>query len=213
MAAPPGASIETFEWFVKNHFPKTVHDRVAVEVYGWDRVPAGKAAYGIQSPIASFPIAATGWYDLCDRHRKYAAPAAGPWSTPKIYEEVGIGAKLVEFDNMHWTSVVRGYLCFVDFLPGLEKGGRAVDAFYEALERIKGRKFYVFDSGSAHHGFLNLLTDLNDHSMWLQFLKAHPQVVDQKWVKFADNNTHGGVLRISQGRSRPVPRLTRWVNL
>lgn len=132
-------------------------------------------------------------------------------------EEVGIGMRVTPVIYPDVWSSTRDetmYLSMIDFNPGLDKSNRHTLSFWEAMEgRYPGKKLYLFNSGNAHHALMNTLMDECGHAEWMQFLSQHEEVVDQKWVKFAGQHSHGGVIRTTSGRYRPQPKLWKWVNL
>jgi hypothetical protein len=130
-------------------------------------------------------------------------------------EEVGIGLCIFEAP-LQWDPAATYdsiYLAMIDFNPGLMTLNRHTHNFWkDCAVRLAGHKIWIFDSGNAHHAIINRLHANEAHSEWLSFLASHEEVVDQKWVKFAQSYSHGGVIRVTEGRTRPKPKLVKYIN-
>jgi hypothetical protein len=129
----------------------------------------------------------------------------------KLKEELGIGARIK--DLAHGNDL---FIPMIDFNPGLMMTNRHTKGFWQALsEKYADKRLYLFNSGNAHHGVLNTLMDQQQYMEWMTFLYEHAGVVDEKWVTFAmDFETeHFGVIRMTEGKTRPAPTLLKWVNL
>lgn len=128
---------------------------------------------------------------------------------------------LLMVDN-YYKATINKYSCMemfvpcIDFLPGLDKNTREVKEFWDAIsQKYPGKKLYLFESGSAHHGYMNCLMDKNTNPNWWSFLTKH-KIVDQSWVDrsfdLVSRHYHQ-VIRTTASPIRPEPKFWKWVNL
>lgn len=180
---------------------------------GWCDSATNSQAYG------SFKADCLNWEKVVRDHHKVGVQfdRDSEWGysdeqvASMLKEEVGIGAKLDMF-NTHEPL----YIPMIDFEPGLMMTNRHTKLFWEELQKYADDcRLYLFNSGNSHHGVLNRLMDSQTYCDWLQFLSEHEEVVDQSWVEFARAyySEHAGVIRITEGKTRPCPTLLKWVNL
>lgn len=216
-------SIQMIERIFKSMVGIHNQSKFNIELYGWNRTKDDKSdpemvkttgltkvdAYGrtamvssTNQYIASFKSDVPNWDYQCYRAKLDCQK-----------QEVGIGM-LVQRPKTLAKYYNHAYLAMIDFNPGLNSQNRHVLSFWKDMEKtFPGRRVYLFDSGNAHHGMMDTLFDTNSHRDWMDFLRRHQEVVDQKWVQFASHHDHGGVIRMTAGTRRPQPRLWKWVNL
>jgi hypothetical protein len=209
-------SIQVIESTFTSLIQANQRDKFVVELYGWNRTKDDKSDPEIiavaedqddyafvsrtNQKIVSFLADVRGWDSECYRAKIECQK-----------EEVGIGM-LVYYPEYSGGRPM--YMTMIDFNPGLAEQNRHTLAFWKDIQhKYKGRKLYLFNSGNAHHGLMDILMDDQGHREWLNFLENHEQVVDQKWVRFARAHEHGGVIRTTAGKNRPQPKLWKWVNL
>lgn len=165
-----------------------------------NRYPHAVSKSVTNQQIGCFTADVSGWDQQCYRARVDSSK-----------QEVGIGMR-VHGKHVYSNDVM--YLAMIDFDPGLCADNRHIRAFWKDIgERYAGRKLYLFDSGNAHHALLDTIHDERAHAEWMETLSRHEEVVDQKWIKFANAHPHGGVIRVTSGKTRPQPKLWKWVNL
>lgn len=200
-----------------NQLPK-----FTVELYGWNRTKDDKSdpeiiSFGQSDDDGSYDDAAKPVSRTNQRIGCFTADVKN-WDN-QCYkakmqcqkEEVGIGMRVYEPKRYGEHPM---FLTMIDFNPGLTEQNRHTVAFWKDIEsNYKGRKLYLFNSGNAHHALMDVLMDEYSHYEWMNMLANHEEVVDQKWVRFANAHTHGGVIRTTAGRTRPQPKLWKWVNL
>lgn len=208
-------SIGFIENLAKKSLSSTIHKETYINIYAWNRTKddksdpdliwtASRNTYPVEEKqsrsnqrIGSIPISAVNWDFLV----KQARTVSGK-------QEAGIGA-LVESDTGNSL-----YLPFIDFNTQLKQQDRFTYAFWKDITaKYPRKKLYLFNTGSSYHGVLDCLMDIHEIYNWFTFLIFHQEVVDQKWVKFAETYDHMGVLRTTSGLTRPEPKLWKWVNL
>jgi hypothetical protein len=224
-----GFSAETIESFARSALPQRVHSKLTVDVVAYDRwrpdpdEPELKEGDPYAHPQRrrtwKMSLDAIGWHAIADQYRKFPSPKdddifCGMEQPDQPYEEAGISGRIWDGNNLL-------YFPFVDFAPkargiGDSSGSdRYSNAFWEELARLyPNRRFYVFDSGNSFHGLLCAVLSLQEKMQWSSFLWRHRErITDEKWITRSNHEDFGGVLRITAGKTRPVPRLKRWVNL
>jgi hypothetical protein len=206
-------SVQVIENTVKSIIHTPHISKLEIQLYGWNRIKenkndskilfnAEKTAYesSINQHVGSFAADIINWDTQCQIARKQ-----------HHREEIGIGMRISPIQN--WADRPM-YLTMIDFNPGLEKQNRHTVTFWQDIQsKYQGHKFYIFNSGNAHHGLLDIIMDDIEHYDWLAFLYEHEEVVDQNWVRFAQKHDNGGVIRTTSGTTRPQPKLWKWVNL
>jgi hypothetical protein len=218
-------SIKFLENMVKTQLPQHLHSLYKIQLYAWNRtkedksdpenVPSftqvdefgypvritGAPATSLSNQyVNSFTVDCINWDFLCYQ----------TWKASKKHE-LGIGSELIPASHNRWYQ--QCYIPMIDFNPGLETVTRHTRDFWNFMSSAyKGNTFYLFNSGRAHHGILNKLFDADGISTWLTQLQDF-ECVDQKWVKYASDYPHSGILRVTPGYNRPQPRLWKWVNL
>jgi hypothetical protein len=209
-------SIQAIESTFTSLIQATQLPNFTVELYGWNRMKDDKSDpemitfaqadnnYTVMSrtnqKIGCFTADVKNWDNQCYKAKMDCQK-----------EEVGIGMRV--YQPKRWGEHPM-YLTMIDFNPGLTEQNRHTIAFWKEIEsKYKGRKLYLFNSGNAHHALMDILMDDQGHYEWMSMLANHEEVVDQKWVRFANAHEHGGVIRTTTGRTRPQPKLWKWVNL
>jgi hypothetical protein len=212
--------------FIENTFTalvrSTMRSKFNIELYAWNRTKEDKSdpeminlsqddadAYGhlvnskvsrTNQQVGCFAGDVNNWDNQCYRTKVDVQK-----------EEVGIGMRVYNPNPYHEEPM---YLAMIDFNPGLGTDNRYTRDFWKDIQKhYTGRKIYLFNSGNAHHALLDTIHDQSAHEEWMSMLLQHEEVVDQKWVKFANAHSHGGVIRVTAGKTRPQPKLWKWVNL
>lgn len=219
-------SIDMIENLVKSILPKHTLPKLYLGVHAWNRTKEDKSdpeminqtdAYGNVIGQMPRPVSRTNQmiaklaldinsYEWFIRREKANSGK----------HEAGIGAAVytTERTRLWGSNSISLYMGLIDFNPGLTEDNRHTRSFWNDMyKNYSGKRLYVFNTGNAHHGVLNTVLDYNGIIQWMNILEKHEEVVDQKWVRFALNHDHMGVLRTTSGYNRPEPKLLKYINL
>lgn len=214
-------SIQVIENVVKAHIPSRKHPDFRMQYFAWNRTKDDKSDPEID--VGTFTktdprgyihtVSKTnqdvGYFTLDNQNWDYHCYLVRQ-NVQK--QELGIGMKIDDHRTYDIYSSL--YLPMIDFEPGLMVQNRHTLSFWKQLSGLyPGKRFYLFDSGNAFHGLLDCLQSIRENTEWREFLSEHEEVVDQKWIRFASMHSHCGVIRTTNGKRRPQPKLLKWINL